>query len=159
MTTIVLDRALARKAQLLEELDKVEEFIALYHRFEGHEDAEARVLISARLPMGDREATATTVKPREAIRIVLDMLRDNKPLSTRAIFDLLEERSIRVTGKNPINNLSAALSYDVRVKSTSSGWTLAEDIAPPDISGEATESKASQPMRTGEALHNKENPL
>jgi hypothetical protein len=160
MTSTVLDRALARKAQLLEELEKVEQFIALYHRFERHEDAEATGLTSERPPLEARDVAGRAVKPREAVRLVLDLLHHhNKPLTTRTIFDLLQESSIRVTGKNPVNNLSAALSYDKRVKSTSSGWVLVKDTIVPEISGAETESKAPQPMRTDEALHNEENPL
>lgn len=47
-----------------------------------------------------------------------------RPLRTRELFELLQERKVVIGGKNPMNNLAAHLSYSKKFVRAPEGWTL-----------------------------------
>lgn len=151
MPSSVLDRAVIRRTQLLEELEKINAFIALYRQFETLEEGgstappEESPISRRRRRLNGTEPKPT--RPREILPIIFGFLNHHqKPLPTRAILDyLVIERGVEVSGKNPFNNLSAMLSYDDRFKSTPAGWILTighdTDVTTPEKSGAVTETE------------------
>jgi hypothetical protein len=103
MAIDIILRAKQRRERLVEELKKLDTFLAmaaeLEHEDDQHERAKAAPRQAARRGAG-----------AETVAAALEIVRDSGPQHTRDLLPLITSRGIHVGGKSPIATLSARLS-------------------------------------------------
>lgn len=124
----ILQRALARRKQLVRELEKLptyqelirlEQFVQFYHELEGEGRGRKDIEPHGR-GVGRRQRRKTIADV--AVDICLDK---GEPIPVRELIGLLAERGRPVGGKNPTINLSSILSRDPRFENVPGrGWHL-----------------------------------
>lgn len=127
----------------------LEERQAIFERLKDNSDFQAFLTLEDKLHRQTHAfgglrvripAPASRVAPRKARKSktqqvkeqVAEILRKaHKPMSTRTILEELENRGVKVGGKNPITNLSAKLSADAGFKNTRrEGWEMKRPSTP-----------------------------
>ncbi len=144
MSEDVLEKAIAKKKQLADEIKGLDAFISMYRRLQA---GEAQFV--AYPPV-----VTITPRPRESIESVsTDILRETgETLPTKEILLRLGDLGIEVRGKDPTNNLASVLSRSKEIENVrGKGWRLKRekpiteapydtetDDAPPEQSSEAS---------------------
>lgn len=145
MTDVILENARKRRAVVMDELRRLEEFIALYGELQQGlptgrtADTEYRTMPGTG-PVTSAESTPkvrtgnTLAATEQAVIAILK--ESGKPMPTSALRSILEARGVEVRGKDPNSTLSARLSrapalFNERTR----GWWLKESAGDLD-SGE-----------------------
>lgn len=137
MSNELIQKALARKAELEVELSEIDQFLSVAQRLTG----ESLLSDAGKPPAPKKDGTLfpdAEVQPAperrnrrvpEILEAVENMLKQHtRPMRAGEILDNLTREGINVGGARPIANLSAMLSHDGRFESLgrAEGWALAD---------------------------------
>ena len=114
----VLEKALAKKAELEKKLAEIERFIKTYNTLSKADHQEQPKTKSWSGRVSDT---------KKILDEVADILSKESPLKPADIVSRLSDRDIRITGANPANNVSAKLSGAkdrFKTLGRGKGWTL-----------------------------------
>ncbi|BAU47025.1 hypothetical protein SVA_0444 [Sulfurifustis variabilis] len=118
MSDPVLEKALARRAEIQAKLDDLDRWIETYKELKGESEAKKRFEVAASEFVSAANMARHGLTPpdhRSATQKTLDtvaeiLTRENRPMRPAELVLRLEELGIHLSGKNPANNLSAMLS-------------------------------------------------
>lgn len=121
MADDVLQKAINRRNKLSKELERLNNFIALYREIEAR---EAQDMVPGVDKLLTRSPTVT-IRPSVETAAVSILTEADSPLTTQQILNRLYEQEVHVGGKNPANNLASVLSKSTEVTNErGKGWTL-----------------------------------
>ena len=134
------ENAIAKRDALRKEIEKIEEFLALYQQFESDGIDTINAIKANKNGAKTPESTATPHRrksPRKVTPVVLkdnvaDILKDSgKPLSRREIVEAIEARGIVMPGTNKTGYIGSLLHrFKSEISSTKQGgyWFTGYEI-------------------------------
>ena len=133
----LIAQALAKRANLRDELQRVEAFLTMAYELQGQSGGQSLSVGGNSSPLtGPRQTKrAPAGVGAETARVAAEIIRDaNRAMTTRELTPLIEAHGIEISGKDKVATLSARLGNDAKrddghLKLIAGKWHLLEWIS------------------------------